>query len=58
MPAIEVSDEIQMRVIAYWQNVDPELGARLASALGRNGGAENGASARAAEVVAGRANRA
>jgi catalase len=30
----EVSDEMQLRVIAYWTNVDPELGARVAAGLG------------------------
>ena len=55
----EVSDEVQLRVIAYWANVDPQLGARVAAGLGHgNGSANDPASARAAEAVAGRANRA
>ena len=55
----EVSDEVQLRVIAYWANVDPQLGARVAAGLGHgNGSADGHASAQAAEVVAGRANRA
>jgi catalase len=28
-----VSDDVQRRVIAYWTNVDPELGARVAGGL-------------------------
>jgi catalase len=55
----EVSDEVQLRVIAYWANVEPQLGARLAAGLGHGNGSSDGhASAQAAEVVAGRANRA
>jgi len=55
----EVSDDMQLRVIAYWANVDPELGARVAAGLGHgNGSAANGAFAKAAELVAARANRA
>jgi catalase len=55
----EVSDEMQLRVIAYWANVDPELGARVAAGLGHGNGSADGASARAAEeLVAARANRA
>jgi catalase len=29
-----VSDEVQRRVIQYWTNVDPQLGARVAAGLG------------------------
>jgi catalase len=29
----KVSDDVQRRVIAYWENVDPELGARVAGGL-------------------------
>jgi catalase len=55
----EVGDEMQLRVIAYWANVDPELGARVAAGLGHENGSSDGhASAQAAELVAGRANRA
>jgi catalase len=32
-----VTDEIQTRVIEYWSNVDPDLGARVARGLGRGG---------------------
>jgi catalase len=52
-----VTDEVQYRVIAYWSNVDPDLGARVAAGLGK-ATSENGAAAQAAEVVAARANRA
>jgi catalase len=52
-----VTDEVQYRVIAYWSNVDPDLGARIAAGLGK-ATSENGAAAQAAEIVAARANRA
>jgi catalase len=32
----EVSDQVQSRAVEYWANVDPELGARISSALGRS----------------------
>jgi catalase len=55
----DVGEQMQLRVIAYWTNVDPQLGARVAAALGQgNGSADGQASAQAAELVAGRANRA
>ncbi|MGI8557159.1 MAG: catalase [Solirubrobacteraceae bacterium] len=55
----DVSAEVQLRVIAYWANVDPQLGAQVAAGLGHaNGAADGSAAARAADVVAGRANRA
>jgi catalase len=54
----EVSDEVQLRVIAYWANVDPQLGAQVAAGLGHGNGSTDHASAQAAEVVAARANRA
>ena len=56
----EVSADMQLRVIAYWTNVDAQLGARVAAALGHGDGqAGNGrASTEAAELVAARANRA
>jgi catalase len=56
-----VSTEIQHRVVAYWTNVDPELGARVADGLGLGGAGSNGsggAAADAAALVAARANRA
>jgi catalase len=58
----EVTEPIQLRVIAYWTNVDGHLGARVAAGLGKGngaGGATDGRAMRdAAELVAGRANRA
>jgi catalase len=33
-----VSDDVQRRVIAYWTNVDADLGARVAAGLGRGNG--------------------
>jgi catalase len=55
----DVSEGMQLRVIAYWTNVDAQLGARVAAGLGLGNGSTNGqASAQAAELVAGRANRA
>ena len=50
---------MQQRVVAYWANVDPQLGARVAAGLGHGNGASNGhASERAASLVTARANRA
>jgi catalase len=55
----EVTPEMQARVIAYWSNVDADLGARVAAGLGHGDGASaNGAAAQARELVAARANRA
>jgi catalase len=56
----DVTSEMQQRVIAYWSNVDAELGARVAAGLGHgNGASGNGAAADAArELLAARANRA
>ena len=55
----EVTDQIQWRVIAYWSNVDAQLGARIAAGLGKSDGAStNGAQAAAQELLASRANRA
>ena len=55
----DVSEGMQLRVIAYWTNVDAQLGVRVAAGLGLGNGSTNGqASAQAAELVAGRANRA
>ena len=54
-----VTDEMQWRVIAYWSNVDAQLGARIAAGLGKSDGASaNGARAAANELLASRANRA
>jgi catalase len=33
-----VTGEIQQRVIGYWSNVDPQLGARVAAGLGHGNG--------------------
>ena len=50
---------MQERVIAYWSNVDADLGARVAAGLGHgNGASSNGAGAEARELLAARANRA
>ena len=49
-----VSEPVQRRVIAYWTNVDPDLGGRVATGLGL-GGKPNGD---AAAIVSARANRA
>src|SRR5919112_877066 len=38
-----VSDDVQRRVIGYWTNVDPDLGARVAAGLGHADGRGNGA---------------
>ncbi|MEA2356712.1 MAG: catalase [Solirubrobacteraceae bacterium] len=55
----EVTTAMQHRVIAYWTNVDPELGGRVAAGLGHgNGSSDPVASARASELLAARANRA
>jgi hypothetical protein len=48
---------MQLRAIAYWAKIDPELGARVAAGLGKTNGNANG-SAEASAIVAGRANRA
>ncbi len=55
-----VTDEVQLRVIAYWASVDSPLGARVAAGLGKpNGSSSDGpTSAQAADLVAARANRA
>jgi catalase len=55
----EVTEQIQWRVIAYWSNVDAQIGSRVAAGLGRGDGeSANGASAAAQQLVASRANRA
>jgi catalase len=58
--ADEVTSGMKERVIAYWSNVDAELGARVAAGLGRgNGASSNGAAGQEArELLAARANRA
>jgi catalase len=53
-----VTDDVQLRVIAYWASVDPHLGARVAAGLGKGNGDPPDGAAHAAELVAGRANRA
>jgi catalase len=42
-----VSEATQDRVVAYWTNVDTDLGARVAAGLGGRNGHTNGAGARA-----------
>ena len=58
----EVTDAMNERVIAYWANVDADLGAKVAAGLGTsNGQGSNGsgpASPEATELLAERANRA
>ena len=55
----DVTAPMQERVIAYWSNVDADLGARVAAGLGHgNGASSNGAGAEARELLAARANRA
>jgi catalase len=55
----DVTSAMQARVVAYWSNVDSDLGARVAAGLGfGNGASTNGASAQARDLVAARANRA
>lgn len=54
----EVTDEVQLRVIAYWSRVDRELGARVASGLGLTGSAGSEAAKAADDVVGSRAGRA
>jgi hypothetical protein len=34
--SIEVIDEVQLRVVAYWTEVDADLGARVAEGLGQD----------------------
>jgi catalase len=52
----DVSNETQLRVIAYWTNIDTQLGAQIAAGLGHGNGGANGHPT--AEAVAERANRA
>ena len=54
-----VTDEVQLRVIAYWSSVDPQLGARVAVGLGKANVTTSGdqAYAQAAAIVAARSNR-
>ncbi len=54
----EVTNEVQQRVIAYWTNVDPQLGTRVAAGLGHDASGDNRSAQEAAELVAARANRA
>ncbi len=56
-----VSDEVQLRVIAYWTSVDTHLGDRVAAGLGHSNtdsNTKNPAAKEAADLVATRANRA
>jgi catalase len=50
-----VTPEVQQRVVGYWTNVDPELGAKVAAGLGYGNGAdgEGAASPSAAAQAAG-----
>ncbi len=58
----EMTDAMKERVVAYWANVDNDLGAKVAAGLGTsNGQGSNGAgpaSPEATELLASRANRA
>ena len=47
-----VSREVQQRVIAYWTNVDPELGAKVAARLGHGNGANGTGGGRSADAGA------
>ena len=49
---------MQLRVIAYWTQVDARLGARVAAGLGRDGALKTPDATKAADLVAARANRA
>jgi catalase len=51
-----VTEEIQLRVVAYWSNVDEQLGARVAAGLGQD--TTSSAYKRAAQLVGERSNRA
>ena len=56
-----VTDDMQLRVIAYWSSVDADLGARVAAGLGHSNGSGSGSDgrfARAEKVVAAKANHA
>jgi catalase len=52
----QVTDEVQLRVIAYWSAVDSDLGGRIAEGLGQDTGTV--AYKEATAVVESRANRA
>jgi len=51
-----VTDEVQLRVIAYWASVDASLGARVAQGLGQD--TNSAAFKEATRVVEQRSNRA
>ena len=53
-----VSSQTQLRVIAYWTNVDPQLGTDVAAGLGHDTDHANGDASDAAAVVQEHANRA
>jgi catalase len=55
----EVTDAMQLRVIAYWASIDPQIGADIAAGLGQGNGHVANHDIRAAEeLIASRANRA
>jgi catalase len=49
----DVSEDVQRRVIAYWSDVDADLGARVAAGLAEANGRSNGAGAPGANAVTG-----
>jgi catalase len=49
----DVSDDVQRRVIAYWSDVDADLGARVAAGLAEANGRSNGAGAPSATSITG-----
>ena len=52
----DVTDEVQLRVIAYWTSVDTQLGLRVADGLGQS--TTSDAYLKASKVVESRSNRA
>jgi catalase len=51
----EVTDEVQLRVIAYWSEVDADLGTRVADGLGHR--TDGAAYKKAVITIESRANR-
>ena len=47
----EVSPDMQLRVIAYWSRVDPQIGARVAAGLGHSNGSSPSQELRAAQEL-------
>ena len=47
----DVSEDVQRRVIAYWSDVDADLGARVAAGLAEANGRSNGAGAPSATAI-------